>query len=234
MKLLKYIALGLALSHVVSAQDEPEPVSFDFRCLAMSKEMRLLELYVGVPEGTDRLQVRLNDLSKTASYRYTGAPQLYFYDQPQGGVVVASYRYSPRQESPLLIFVENANAASPAYSVLSIEDSWSKVGAGSSLLVNLSSKSLYWQFGDERFQIPSRDQRLVRAKEGDKTPVIALEVDTNGNPFRVYRGQWLNVKNMRRLIFVRDTTEREVGSVRVKVIEDFYIPLDVSGNDSAR
>ena len=89
MKLLKYIALGLALAQVVSAQDEPESVSFDFRCLAMSKEMRLLELYVGAPEGTDRLQVRLNDLSKTASYRYTGAPQLYFYDQAQGGTVVA-------------------------------------------------------------------------------------------------------------------------------------------------
>ena len=134
-----------------------------------------------------------------------------------------SYSYNPAQESPLLIFVENSKEVSPAYSVLSIEDSWSKVGVGSSLLVNLSSKSLYWQFGEERFQIPSRDQRLVGAKKGDKTPVIALEIDTNGNPFRVYRGQWLNVENMRRLIFVRDTTEREVGSVRVKVIEDFYV-----------
>lgn len=224
MKFYRSIVCFFILFHALHAQDELEVVSFDFRCLAMSKQMRLLELYVGAPEGTDRLQVRLNDLSKTASYSYTGAPQLYFYDQPQGGAVVASYRYNPRQESPLLIFVENANAASPAYSVLSIEDSWSKAGVGSSLLVNLSSKSLLWQFGEERFQIPSRDQRLVGAKEGDKTPVIALEVDTNGNPFRVYRGQWLNVKNMRRLIFVRDTTEREVGSVRVKVIEDFYVP----------
>ena len=224
MKLLKYIAFGLALAQVLSAQDEPEPVSFDFRCLAMSKELRLLELYVGASEGADRLQVRLNDLSKTSSYSYTGAPQLYFYDQPQGGAVVASYRYNPAQESPLLIFVENRNEGVPAYSVLSIEDSWSKVGVGSSLLVNLSSKSLYWQFGEEQFKIPSRDQRLVGAKEGDKIPVIALEIDTNGDPFRVYRGQWLNVKNMRRLIFVRDTTEREVGSVRVKVIEDFYAP----------
>ena len=224
MKSLRYLVYLLALPVALVAQDEPEPVSFDFRCLAMSKELRLMELYVGSPEVPGRQKVRLNDLSKTETFSYTGAPLLYFYDQGQGGSVVASYRYNPEHESPLLIFVENAEGASPAFSVLGIEDSWSKVRAGSSLLVNLTSKTLYWKFGDERFQIPSRDQRLIASKEGARTPVVALEVDKDGNPFRVYRGHWLNVENMRRLIFVRDTTEHEVGSVRVKVIEDFYVP----------
>lgn len=224
MKFVRYVVFYFVLSHLVYAQDQPEPVRFDFRCLAMSKDLRLMELYLGSPDDAERQKVRLNDLSKTERYSYFGSPLLSFYDQPQGGEVVANYRHNPAHEAPLLIFVENKEGLAPAFRVLGIEDSWSKVGAGSSLLVNLSTKPLYWQFGDERFQIPSNDQRLIEAKEGAKTPVIALEVDQNGNPFRVYRGQWLNVKNMRRLIFVRDTTKREVGSVRVKVIEDFYVP----------
>ncbi len=224
MRLFRYIACLFALVHSVAAQPDEEVVRFDFRCLAMSKDLRLMKLYVGAPEGSERQQVRLNDLSKTETYSYSGAPLLYFYDQAQGGAVVASYRHNPMHEAPLLIFVQNAEGAMPAFSVLGIEDSWSKVGAGSSLLVNLASKPLYWQFGDQRFEIPSKDQRLISGTKDAKTPVVALEVDQNGNPFRVYRGQWLNIENMRRLIFVRDTTDCEVGSVRVKVIEDFYVP----------
>ena len=147
-----------------------------------------------------------------------------FMTKLRGEKVVATYQYNPEQEAPLLLFVANGEGESPAYSVLSIEDSWSKVGKGTCLLVNLASKPLYWKFGDERFKIPSKDQRLIDAKKEAKTPVIALEMDKDGNPYRVYRGQWHNVENMRRLIFVRDTTEQEVGSVRVKIIEDFYVP----------
>ena len=224
MRYFRYLIHFFALSLVLVAQDQPEHVSFDFRCLAMSKELRMVELSVGSAEDSKRLPIRLNDLSKTETYGYTGAPLLYFYDQAKGGEVVATYQYNPEQEAPLLLFVANGEGESPAYSVLSIEDSWSKVGKGTCLLVNLASKPLYWKFGDERFKIPSKDQRLIDAKKEAKTPVIALEMDKDGNPYRVYRGQWHNVENMRRLIFVRDTTEQEVGSVRVKIIEDFYVP----------
>ena len=224
MKLFRYLVHFLALPVALVAQDEPQSVSFDFRCLAMSQELRMMELYIGSPEDSERQRVRLNDLSKTEAYDYTGAPLLYFYDEASGGSVVATYRYNPEQVAPLLLFVANEKGATPAFSVLSIEDSWSKVGQGTCLLVNLTSKALYWKFGDERFKIPSKDQRLIDSQKEAKTPVIALEMDKNGNPYRVYRGQWHNVENMRRLIFVRDTTEKEVGSVRVKIIEDFYVP----------
>jgi len=224
MKLFRYLVHFLALPVALVAQDEPQSVSFDFRCLAMSQELRMMELYIGSPEDSERQRVRLNDLSKTEAYDYTGAPLLYFYDEASGGSLVATYRYNPEQVAPLLLFVANEKGATPAFSVLSIEDSWSKVGPGTCLLVNLTSKALYWKFGDERFKIRSKDQRLIDAKKEAKTPVIALEMDKDGNPYRVYRGQWHNVENMRRLIFVRDTTEKEVGSVRVKIIEDFYVP----------
>jgi hypothetical protein len=232
MKFFRYLVHFLALPFALVAQGEPQLVSFDFRCLAMSEELRMKELYVGSPEDTKRLPIRLNDLSKTEAYVYTGSPLLYFYDEASGGSVVATYRYNPEQVAPLLLFVANEKGAMPAFSVLSIEDSWSKVGQGTCLLVNLTSKALYWKFGDERFKIPSKDQRLIDSQKEAKTPVIALEMDKNGNPHRVYRGQWHNVENMRRLIFVRDTTEKEVGSVRVKIIEDFYVPEAASVDEN--
>ena len=228
MKLFIYITHLLALPMVVLALDKPELVSFDFRCLAMSKELRMKELYVGYAEATERYRIRLNDQSKTEVYSYRGAPQLYFYDQASGGSVLASYRYQPEQEMPLLLFYENVNAQSLPYNVVSIEDSWSDLGPGSCLLVNLTSKALYWKFGEERFKVDSKAQRRIDSADAAKTQVIALEADKNGKPARVYRAYLRNQDNMRRLMFVRDTTENEVGSVRVKVIQDFYVPKAAS------
>ena len=79
--------------------------------------------------------------------------------------------------------------------------------------------------GAERFKIESNNLRVIELDGTDpKTPVIALEVNEDGNPSRVYRAKWHNLKNMRRLIFVRDTNDNEVGSVRVQVVEDFLVP----------
>jgi hypothetical protein len=79
--------------------------------------------------------------------------------------------------------------------------------------------------GAERFKIESKDLRVIEVDgTSAKTPVIALEVNKDGKPSRVYRAKWHNLKNMRRLIFVRDTNDNEVGSVRVQVVEDFLVP----------
>jgi hypothetical protein len=67
-------------------------------------------------------------------------------------------------------------------------------------------------------------REFVLGRTDPKTPVIALEVNKDGGPSRVYRAKWHNLEKMRRLIFVRDTHANEVGSVRVQVIENFYVP----------
>ncbi|MBL6913731.1 MAG: hypothetical protein ISR40_08785 [Puniceicoccaceae bacterium] len=234
MKLFAYIVSILALPVILLAQDQPERVRFDFRCLAMSEELRMKEFYVGSVLDSDRQQIRLNDLTKTETYSYSGAPLLYFYDQAEGGKLVASYRHNPALKAPLLIFVASGAGASPAFNVFSIEDSWSELGTRSCLLVNLTSKALYWKFGDERFRIDPKAQRRIDSGDEAKIQVIALEADENGKPARVYRAYLHNLENMRRILFVRDTTEDEVGSVRVKVIEDFYVPQEASGDDSGR
>lgn len=58
-------------------------------------------------------------------------------------------------------------------------------------------------------------------KDEAKTPVIALEIDEDGEPTRVYRAKWHNLPNMRRLIFVRAANDNETGSVWGRIIEDF-------------
>lgn len=234
MRIIQYSICCLVLFQILLAQEQPERVRFDFRCLAMSEALRMREFYVGSFLDLERQQIRLNDLTKTDTYSYSGAPLLYFFDQAEGGEIIASYRHNSALKEPLLIFVANEEGASPAFDVFGIEDSWSDLGPGSCLLVNLTSKALYWKFGDERFRIDPKAQRRIDSGDEAKIQVIALEADEDGKPARVYRAYLHNLENMRRIMFVRDRTENEVGSVRVKIIEDFYIPIDVSGNDSAR
>ena len=228
MKIIRYSIFPLVLFQSLLAQEQPERVRFDFRCLAMSEALRMKEFYVGSVLDLERQQIRLNDLTKTDAYSYSGAPLLYFFDQAEGGELVASYRHNPALKTPLLIFVANGEGASPAFNVISIEDSWSELGPKSCLLVNLTSKALYWKFGDERFRIDSKAQRRIDSGDDAKIQVIALEADEDGKPSRVYRSYLHNLENMRRIIFVRDTTENEAGSVRVKVIEDF-LPSKADG-----
>ena len=225
MKRLLPIICLLCAALPVLAQEEPEHVSFAYRCLGLGREFRHLELYVGAGEEGTRQQIHLNDLAKTNSYEYQGLPVIDFYTGATGGLPVARAKYNPEHDAPLLLFTKNSEGSAMPYRVLSIEDSWQKQGVGTYQLVNLSSKALFWKVGEERFQIESKDLRVIEVDGTNaKTPVIALEVNKDGKPSRVYRAKWHNLENMRRLIFVRDTNENEVGSVRVSVIEDFYVP----------
>ena len=226
MKSLVYIVCLLCAAHLLPAQDKPpELVSFSYRCLGLGREFRHMELYVGAGEGAARQQIYLNDLAKTNSYEYRGLPVLSFYAKATGGLPVAQARYNPEHDFPLLLFTKNPEGSATPCRVLPIEDSWQAHGVGTYQLVNLSSKALFWKVGAERFKIESNDLRVIEVDgTSAKTPVIALEVNKDGKPSRVYRAKWHNLKNMRRLIFVRDTNDNEVGSVRVQVVEDFLVP----------
>ncbi len=208
---------------VLTAKDEPPQVSFDFRCIGLGREFRQLELYLDSGAET-RQKVRLNDLAKTNSVEYTGLPQLKFYKQAEGGQPFARVQYNREQKQPLFIFTRAQDAK--VARITSIEDSWTVYGANSYLLVNISGRALFWQVGAQRFKIDDTDFKVINVPKGEaKTPVIALEIDESGEAARVYRAKWHNFSNMRRLIFVRASGENETGSVRVQVIEDFYVPL---------
>jgi hypothetical protein len=224
MKLLSIIILSLCGAGALLGADKELPnVSFNFRCIGLGVEFRQMELYLDPGGEGKRQKVRLNDLAKTSQFEYSGVPLLRFYREPVGGSIFARVRYNPEQKEPLFIFTKAGDATIAR--VTSIEDSWSVYGANSYLLVNISGRALFWQVGEQRFKIEDTDFKVIEVpKKEAKTPVIALEVDEEGQASRVYRAKWHNFPNMRRLIFVRDTNENEVGSVRVSVVEDFLVP----------
>ena len=231
MRLVISILLSLLLVSAVSAADpDQEQVSFSFRCIGLGSDFRQMDIWVDNGSGK-RTRIRMGTASKTPSISYTGLPQLVFFTQAEGGQRFAQVSYNPKLKEPLYIFSrpKGRNGAR----ITSIEDSWSVYGVNSYLLVNLSGRELYWQVGTERFKIKDTDFKVINvAKDQAKTPVIALEIDKDGQPSRVYRAKWQNRLNMRRLIFVRAAGENETGSVRVRIIEDFYAPKVTSVDEN--
>jgi hypothetical protein len=164
----------------------------------------------------------LGDLAKSPLSEYHGLPLVQFYDQPVGGSVVGKVRFKEGMKSPLFIFGPGSAKRGTKYSVYAIENDWSVHEANSYLLINLSSKQLYWQVGDQRFKLKARDKHAISVDGGqEKTPVLILGANAEGKPSRVYRAKWHNHPNLRRLVFVRDAGPDELGSVRVQIVEDY-------------
>ena len=202
--------------------ESDEVISFDFQCVGLSEDFRRVDVYLSAGEDLPRQRVRLNDLSKSRVQNYRGPSAVVFYNKASGGAPVARVKLSASIKSPLFIFTLTSSKPKLAYSVSSIENDWSVHGSNSCVLVNLSSQTLDWQVGDQRFELEASDQHAVSVDgANDKTSVVVLASDANGKVSRVYRAKWRNVATMRRLVFIRNTGPNELGSVRVQVVEDF-------------
>jgi hypothetical protein len=214
------LLLGMALS--CGAEEPGNLVSFDFQCIGLSKDFRRVDVYFGSGEDQPRKRVRLGDLSKSLAHHYQGPPLILFYDQPSGGQLVARAQLKPSMKSPLFIFNHAPDKSNMKYSVFPIENDWSEHGVNSYLLINLSSRVLYWKVGEQRFKLEAKSKHAISVDGGEeKTPIVVLESKSDGKVSRVYRAKWRNKANLRRLVFIRDAGPNELGSVRVQVVEDF-------------
>ena len=218
--LLSLLLIGLALP--CGAKEPQQTVSFDYQCIALSKDFRGVSVYLSTGEKSPRERVRLGDLSKSSVLHYKGPPLMLFYDQPTGGQLLARLQFEPSMKSPLFIFSHPPKKSKMKYSVFQIENDWSVYGPNSYVLINLSSKVLYWMVGEQRFKLEARSRHAVSVDGGDeKTQVVVLESNEDDKVSRVYRAKWRNRNAMRRLIFIRDVGANELGSVKLQVVEDY-------------
>jgi hypothetical protein len=226
LPLFKNYSIGLLLfvsTSILGVQtlEAKKKISFDYQCIALNQDFRRLDIFADAPK-VGRQRIRLGDLSKSPVGQYKGKPLVSFYDKAKGGTVLAAIKIDPSLQSPLFIFGPGKENESSPYSVFTIENDWSVHGANTCLLLNLSSKVLYYKEGDNRIELPANSEDVIRLEvaEGEALSVL-LEAEADGKTSRVYRAKWHPKPNLRRLVIIRDAAANELGLVRVKVVEDF-------------
>ncbi|WOO41545.1 hypothetical protein [Rubellicoccus peritrichatus] len=196
------------MSCALFAQSEEGIVNVSFRALSWDNTIPKVEYF----DGTEVASFLVPNGSRSVVQHYTGPATITFYDTlrfgPDNAPIyppVAFASIPPDIQSPLFLFIKNADGDDYPYKVLVVDESAQNFPNGSYRFFNLTQYNLACLFGKNKFQLKPGSQETLSTEEAEKkyVEIKLARNDERTEGWRLaYASKWGIRKNRRALVFL--------------------------------